>query len=36
MAAAARTLARPQAADDLAQLVEATAARKPFATNGAS
>ena len=36
MSAAARTLARPQAADDLAQLVEATAARKPFATNGAS
>jgi UDP-N-acetylglucosamine--N-acetylmuramyl-(pentapeptide) pyrophosphoryl-undecaprenol N-acetylglucosamine transferase len=36
MSAAARTLARPQAADDLAQLVEATAARKPLATNGAS
>ena len=36
MAAAARTLARPQAADDLAQLVEATAAGKPFATNGVS
>jgi UDP-N-acetylglucosamine--N-acetylmuramyl-(pentapeptide) pyrophosphoryl-undecaprenol N-acetylglucosamine transferase len=30
MAAAARGLARPRAADDLAQLVEAAAARRPF------
>src|SRR5204862_7583235 len=30
MAAAARTLARPGAADDLAGLVEATAAGRPF------
>ena len=30
MSAAARTLARPRAADDLADLVEAAAARRPF------
>jgi UDP-N-acetylglucosamine--N-acetylmuramyl-(pentapeptide) pyrophosphoryl-undecaprenol N-acetylglucosamine transferase len=30
MAAAARTLAKPHAADDLAALVEAAAARQPF------
>ena len=35
MAAAARTLARPRAADDLADLVEAAAARKPFVIGNA-
>lgn len=35
MAAAARTLARPHAGDDLAQLVEAAAARKPFVIGNA-
>jgi UDP-N-acetylglucosamine--N-acetylmuramyl-(pentapeptide) pyrophosphoryl-undecaprenol N-acetylglucosamine transferase len=35
MGAAARELARPHAADDLANLVEAAVARKPFAIEGA-
>ncbi len=36
MSAAARTLARPHAADDLAGVVEAAAARRPSVSNGAS
>ena len=35
MSAAARTLARPRAAEHLAELVEAAAARRPFVTGGA-
>jgi UDP-N-acetylglucosamine--N-acetylmuramyl-(pentapeptide) pyrophosphoryl-undecaprenol N-acetylglucosamine transferase len=36
MGAAARRLARPHAADDLANLVEAAAARKPFTIEDAA